>query len=185
MKHHVIGESRFSRFFTSDTRSAPFWLILRVYIGLIWLQAGWAKVQSDAWVGENAGAAIQGFVQGALEKATGPHPDVQGWYAAFLENVVLPNASVWGHVIAWGEVLIGVALIVGFLVGISAFFGAFMNLNFLLSGAVSVNPIMYTIAIGLILAWRVAGHWGLDRYVLPHLSSYFRPRIRTEDGGRR
>lgn len=181
MKHHIIGESPFSRFFTSDTRSAPLWLILRVYIGALWLEAGWAKVQSDAWVGPDAGTALTGFVHGALAKTTGAHPDVQGWYAAFLENVVLPNASVWSPLIAWGEVLVGVALIAGFMVGISAFFGAFMNLNFLLAGAVSVNPIMYTAAIGLILAWRVAGYWGADHYVLPRLNRRLRPRIRTED----
>ncbi len=77
--------------------------------------------------------------------------------------------------IAYGELLVGIALAVGFLVGISAFFGIFMNLNFMLAGTVSVNPIYFTLGIGLVLAWRIAGYYGLDYYVLPALHRYFRP----------
>lgn len=179
MKRHLIEESPFSYFFTADTRSAPLWLIVRIYLGWQWLEAGWGKLHNPAWVGTDAGQALTGFVGRALEKTGGEHPDVQGWYAAFLENVVLPHVVTWSYMVAVGEFLVGVALIVGFLVGISAFFGVFMNLNFLLAGAVSVNPIMFTIGIGLILAWRVAGYWGADRYVLPMLHRYFRPNIRS------
>lgn len=180
MKRYVIEESPFSYFFTADTRSAPLWLILRVYIGWTWLGAGWRKLHTDTWVGDNAGQSLTGFIQGAINKATGDHPAVQEWYAAFLQNTVLPHVVVWSHMIAWGELFVGVALIVGFLVGISAFFGVFMNLNFLLAGTVATNPIMYTIGIGLILAWRVSGYWGADRYVLPLLNTYVRPRIHSE-----
>lgn len=177
MKRYCIEESPFSYFFTADTRSAPLWLVLRIYIGWTWLKAGWGKIQNDAWVGPDAGSSLAGFVGRALEKTSGAHPDVQGWYAAFLENVVLPNVGLWSHLVAFGEFLVGAALIVGFLVGIAAFFGVFMNLNFMLAGALSTNPIMFTIGIGLILAWRVAGYWGLDRFVLPRLHVRLRPHI--------
>ena len=46
-----------------------------------------------------------------------------------------------------------------------------VNLNFLLSGAVSINPIIGTLALLLVLAWRVAGHYGVDRYLLPLLGT--------------
>jgi len=144
-------------------------MIARLYIGWIWLEAGIEKIINPAWVGDSAGAAIKGFVGGALKKTVGEHPDVQGWYASFLQSVVLPNAEIWGYLIAWGEFLIGIALILGFLTGIAAFFGAFMNWNFLMAGTVSINPIMFPITIILILAWKTAGYWGLDRYVLPAL----------------
>ena len=42
-----------------------------------------------------------------------------------------------------------------------------MNMSFLLAGSASTNPVLFTLAIGLILAWRVAGYYGLDRYLLP------------------
>src|SRR6266567_655722 len=71
----------------------------------------------------------------------------------------------------FGEVLIGLGLLFGVLTGIAAFFGVFMNLNFLLSGAVSINPIIGTLALVLVLAWRVAGYYGVDRYLLPLLGT--------------
>ena len=70
-----------------------------------------------------------------------------------------------------GEVLIGVALIVGLFTGIAAFFGGFMNWNFMMAGTASTNPLLFVIAVALILAWKVAGYYGLDRYVLPALGT--------------
>ena len=46
-----------------------------------------------------------------------------------------------------------------------------MNLNFLLAGAVSINPIIGTLAMFLMLAWRIAGYYGVDRYLLPLLGT--------------
>jgi thiosulfate dehydrogenase [quinone] large subunit len=157
------------------------WLILRLYAGWQWVEAGVGKIGSPAWTGDNAGAAITGFVQGALQQTGGAHPNVQGWYAWFLQNVVLPNASTWGYLVAWGEALVGLALILGIFTGIAAFFGALMNMNYLLAGAVSINPVLLTIEIFLILAWKTAGWWGLDRWVLPALGTPWSPGLVFEN----
>jgi thiosulfate dehydrogenase (quinone) large subunit len=175
MRHFYIRENPISKFLFGSTKMAWFWLIVRVYVGWQWLEAGWGKLHSPAWVGDSAGAALTGFVKGALAKTAGEHPDVQGWYAAFLESVVLPNASTWSHTVAWGEVLVGVALVIGALTGIAAFFGLFMNLNFLLAGTVSVNPTLFFLSIGLVLAWKVAGFFGVDYYLLWLLGVPWRP----------
>ena len=50
-----------------------------------------------------------------------------------------------------------------------------MNMSFLLAGSASTNPVMFTLAIGLILAWRVAGYYGLDRYLLPAFGAPWKP----------
>ena len=100
---------------------------------------------------------------------------MQGWYAWFLQNLVLPNAAFWSYLVAWGEVLVGIALILGIFTGIAAFFGSFMNINYLLAGTVSTNPILFVIALFLILAWKTAGWWGLDRWVLPLLGTPWKP----------
>ncbi len=155
----------------SNVRWSWIWLILRLYAGYEWLSAGIEKFQSPAWFGPTAGSAITGFVKGALTKSTGSHADVQAWYAAFLQNIVLPNANLWSHLITFGELLVGVALILGIFTGIAAFFGSFMNMNYLLSGTVSTNPILFAIATFLVLAWKTAGWWGLDRWVLPALGT--------------
>lgn len=169
----------FAHFFVADKRSAAIWLLLRIYVGWMWVSAGWGKLHNPAWVGDSSGAAIIGFVTRALEKTTGPHPDVQGWYATFLQQVVLPHPALWAYMVSMGEFLVGVALLAGFLVGISAFFGVFMNLSFLLAGTVSTNPIFLILGIFLILAWRVSGYIGADYYVLPFLRKFFRPRLGT------
>jgi thiosulfate dehydrogenase (quinone) large subunit len=160
-----------------DVRWAWLWLILRVYLGWIWLTSGLNKLGSPAWTGENAGAAITGFVQGALELAGGERPAVQGWYAWFLETVVLPNARLWSFMVTFGEVLVGIGLIVGVFTGIAAFFGSIMNASYLLAGTVGVNPVMFAIATLLVLAWKIAGWWGLDRWILPALGTPWSPGL--------
>jgi thiosulfate dehydrogenase [quinone] large subunit len=173
--HHIhYEETKFSRFFFGNTKTSIIWFIVRLYVGWEWLIAGWDKMNNPLWWGDGAGAPLNGFLQGALAKTTGLHPDVQNWYATFLHDTILPNIFIMSHVIALGELLVGLALITGFLVGVSAFFGAFMNLNFLLAGTVSVNPILFTLGILLILAWRVAGYIGLDYYLLPKLHKLFK-----------
>jgi thiosulfate dehydrogenase (quinone) large subunit len=166
-----FSEPPFARFLFGSTKMAGFWLLVRLYVGWAWLHAGWEKFQSAAWVGDKAGTAIKGFLMGALQKTSGAHPDVQGWYASFIQNVALPNAETLSYIITFGEIAIGIALILGLFTGIAAFFGTFMNLNFLLAGTVSINPILLLLQLFLILAWRIAGWYGLDRYVLPALGT--------------
>ncbi len=169
MAYIIIEESPVSKFLFSNTKMAWFWLVVRIYVGWEWLYAGYEKVINPAWVGSGAGTAMGGFIKGALSKTTGAHPDVSGWYASFLQNAVLPHLSAWSYAIAFGELLVGIALILGVLTGIAAFFGLFMNLNYLLAGTVSTNPILFILGIGIVLAWKVAGYIGGDKFLLPIL----------------
>lgn len=168
---YQIPESPLTRFLFADTRLSWFWLAVRMYVGYEWLMAGWQKIQSPLWTGDRAGLALQGFVMGALKKTAGEHPDVSGWYANFLSNIVIHNAAIFSYLVAYGELLVGIGLIVGLFTGIAAFFGAFMNMNYLFAGTVSTNPLMFLLELFLILAWRVAGYYGLDRKVLPLLGT--------------
>lgn len=166
-----IPEPALSRFFFSDTRMGLLWLLLRLYVGWEWLHAGFAKVTNPLWVGPQAGTAVNGFLLGALKKTAGAHPDVSGWYAAFVQNVALPNSAFFSYLVAFGELFVGIGLILGLFTGIAAFFGAFMNMNYLFAGTISTNPILFIAELFLILAWRVAGWVGLDRFVLPYLGT--------------
>jgi thiosulfate dehydrogenase (quinone) large subunit len=162
-----IPEPNITRFVFADTRMmAPVWLILRLWLGYEWLKAAWGKWAEGGWVGEGAGGAVQGFAKGAIAQTTGELPLVTQWYASFLENVVVPNAALFSYLVILGETLVGIALVLGAFTGIAAFFGVFMNASFLFAGTAGANPLMALVAILLVLAWRVAGWWGLDRWIL-------------------
>ncbi len=180
-KQVTIQEPKVSEYLFANTKAAWLWLIVRLYVGWQWLTSGWGKVGEASWTGDNAGTAVEGFVQGALEKTSGSHPDVQAWYGWFLEEVVLPNADVFGHLVAYGELLVGAALILGLFVGIAAFFGVVMNTSFLLAGTVSTNPILLLLGLGLLMAWRVAGWIGLDRWVLPALGTPWQTEVEVRE----
>jgi thiosulfate dehydrogenase (quinone) large subunit len=133
-----------------------------------WLTAGWAKVTSPTWLGSQSGTALTGFVNGALQQTTGAHANVQSWYALFLQTIVLPAAPVWSWIVTFGELFVGVALILGIITGLAAFFGGLMNVSYLLAGSLSVNPFLFVFAPGL--SWpgsqRVGLVWIVGSYQL-------------------
>ncbi|HEV7214913.1 MAG TPA: DoxX family membrane protein [Chloroflexota bacterium] len=166
-----VPDPPLARFLFADARMAPFWTIIRLYVGWQWLSAGWGKLTGAeaGWVGAKAGAGMAGFVAGALKNGAGAHPSVQPYYAWFLQHFVQPYPGPWAYAITFGEILVGLGLIVGLFTGIAAFFGGLLNANYLLAGAVSTNPALFILATGLVLAWKVAGLIGLDYAALPLL----------------
>jgi thiosulfate dehydrogenase [quinone] large subunit len=171
-----VEDPPLARFLFADTRSALLWLALRVFLGYQWVTAGWHKVQDPAWMG--TGDALKAFLAraAALPEAPAKAPIAFDWYRSFLQYLLDVQAYTWfAKVVAVGETLIGVALILGLFTGIAAFFGGFMNWNFMMAGTASTNPLLFAVAVALILAWKVAGYYGLDRYVLPALGTPWQP----------
>lgn len=152
-------------FFKEDKRSALFWLIIRVYVGWEWFSAGWEKLMSHAWLGNNAGNIIKGFLNGALTKTTGDHPDVMAWYAWLINHVFIPSAPLLSYLVVFGEIIVGLALILGLYTKKAAKIGAFMNINYLLAGTVSTNPFLLILQLLIIKGSKVAGWNGLDRFI--------------------
>src|SRR5215472_10488401 len=138
--HEEFPAPAIARFFLGSSGAGALWFVLRMNVGAQWLLAGWEKAQTpDAW--GTSGTALKGFVAGALAKSSGAHPSVQGWYANFLHDTVLPNVGMFSFLVTWGEVAVGLGILVGALTGIAAGFGVLMNLNYLLAGTVSINPV--------------------------------------------
>jgi thiosulfate dehydrogenase [quinone] large subunit len=169
----------FTRYLFSNTRAGLFWLPIRIFLGFEWAVAGWHKLTGTGWV--DGGASLLGYWQNAVKvPAQGSAPITFDWYRSFLQFLIDTNAQAWfGWLITIGELAVGIALLTGALVGISAFFGTTMNMSYLLAGSTSVNPVMFALAIGLILGWRVAGYVGLDRYLLPKLGVPWSARVET------
>ena len=176
-----VDDPVFWKLLLGNTYYALLWLPLRFYIGRDWLAAGEHKIRSDAWM--DGGAALKGYWTGATTVPEGGTASraagTVGWFNDFLTYALNHEWYTWfAKVIAIGEFMIGLGLLVGALVGIAAFFGSFMNINFMLAGTTSSNPVMFALTVFLVLGWKVAGFWGLDRYLLPILRT---PWNRFED----
>ena len=172
-----IRDPQIAHFLFNDSRAAALWLGIRLYVGYEWLSAGLHKVTDPKWM--DTGEALKGFFAraAAMPAQPGAKPVVTyDWYRGFIQYLLDQGAYTWfAKLVAVGEVLVGVGLLVGCLVGFAAFFGALMNFNFMLAGTASTNPVLFALAVALILAWKVGGYYGLDRYLLPALGAPWSP----------
>jgi thiosulfate dehydrogenase (quinone) large subunit len=150
---------------------ALFWLPVRFFVGRDWLSAGWHKVTDPEWT--QTGAALQSYWERAAAIPEQGRPAITyDWFRQFLQFMLDNGWYTWfAKLIAFGEVLVGLGLLVGALVGIAAIFGTVMNFSFMLAGSASSNPVLFGLAVFLVLAWKVAGYWGLDRWLLPILGT--------------
>lgn len=177
---NVVKDPPFARFLFNDLRMSVVWLVLRLWLGYKWIDAGLHKIDNPAWV--QTGEALKGFWSGiVVVPAEGRPPIAFDWYRGFIQTLLDAQAYTWfAKLVAYGEVIIGIALILGIFTGIAAFFGAFMNWNFMMAGSASVNPMLFVISIGLVLAWKVAGYLGADYFLLPALGTPWQGESGTE-----
>jgi thiosulfate dehydrogenase [quinone] large subunit len=175
-RERSLEEPPLSRFLFADTRTAPFWLVLRSWLGYQWLQGAFAKLTNPAWM--DSGVALKGFWTSAID-VSGPIPAITyPWYRTFIEFLLNGGHYVWfAKVIALGETAVGLGLVLGLLTGAAAAGGLVMNASYLLAGSASINPVLAALEVPVILAWRVAGWWGLDRFILGPL---LQPRRRHQ-----
>ncbi|HEY8806290.1 MAG TPA: DoxX family protein [Candidatus Limnocylindria bacterium] len=175
----VVADPPLARLLFSDRRLAPLWFIVRMYVGFSWLDAGWHKV-IDTGAKTNYiidGAGIYAFWQRIAATPVAPAKPVitYDWYSTFIQFMVTNHwEGFFGKLIAFGEAAVGLGLIFGAFVGIAAVAGAFMNLNYMLAGTASTNPVLLLLGFLLVLAWKTAGYIGVDRYLLPILGTPWR-----------
>ncbi|WP_332633341.1 DoxX family protein [Halalkalibacter flavus] len=163
------------QFFRENKYVAGVWLFLRVYLGWSWLTAGWGKVTGDF----HAGGYLQGSVANPVISGEAlMYPN----YVSFLEGIAIPNADLFSFMVAWGEVLVGLGLILGVFTSAAAFFGVVMNMSFLFAGTISSNPWMILISMFILAAGANAGRYGGDRWVLPYLKSVVFKNRNNEKG---
>ncbi len=143
--------------------------LLRIYLGWGFLTAGWEKL-----TGETAFSAA-GFIKKAISSpvlASDKHHALYPTYTAFLKSFALPNIGLFNFLVPWGELLVGLGLILGTLTTAAVFFGMVMNFAYMFAGTVSSNPWNVMIGIFIIVAGYNAGKLGGDFWVVPWIREY-------------
>jgi thiosulfate dehydrogenase [quinone] large subunit len=178
------GNLRFADWLYRSKAASVLWLVARLWLGYEWLNAGyqklWGAEKSAFWYG--GGAGVKGFATaGVAGSAGGKSGASYGWWAGFLHNFVIPNSSWIAKVVTLSELVIGALLILGLFTGAAAFAGIGLNLVYMFSGSAGVNPAFAIVSLFLILAWRNAGYFGVDRFALPAVRNLFHRGTHTKD----
>ena len=144
----------------SPTVSRGLLVILRVYLGVVLVVAGWGKVFGEG----SFTPRMVGFIENiGLERG-------YGFFQGFLEGVVLPHAGFFATLVSWGELLGGIALITGTATRLTSAMTILMLLTYLLTKGAKLwqpssndAPMMF---IALVLLLGAAGRTlGVDRYL--------------------
>ena len=132
------------------------WLAMRVWLGIMWIQAGWAKLfgAENAYFLHHNGAGVAGFAAHGTPAYT--------WWGSFLHGFVVPQAGWIGVLVAVGEFTIGVALVAGLFTRIAAVASLALLFTYVMSGTASVCAFYALLAIVILTMWRTSSWIGAD-----------------------
>lgn len=156
--------------------------LIRLYVGWQWLVGGYEKVSAAKPF--NAGGFMKNII---VHPVVGPDNNVlYPFYNHFISNVALPHAKFFSFLVAWGELLVGLGLILGVLTTAAAFFGLLMNFIYLFGGTVSTNPELVFWGAILLFSGFNAGKIGGDYWIIPWIrhnaKKWFHHGNRITDG---
>jgi uncharacterized membrane protein YphA (DoxX/SURF4 family) len=120
----------------SKEGSSPSWglVLVRITCGIILLYAGWTKV---------SGGVHEEIVTGTKDAFAHAPAIVRAWG----ESVVLPHPWLFSHLIAWGELLGGIALFLGVLTRPAGFALTFQFANFYFAGPEQAQMFVLLLAV--------------------------------------
>jgi thiosulfate dehydrogenase [quinone] large subunit len=154
--------------------AAPLWIaLLRVVVGAWFLKAVWTKVTFGFALGiipyPTVSPRFLGFQPKRVAEFAAGNP--VGWYKDFLEGTVVPNAALWATLQTFGEIAVGVGLVLGFLTGLASLVGLFLAVNYgLATQWMSFGQqgfhVLLTTSMVIFLAARAGRSWGLDRLIV-------------------
>jgi uncharacterized membrane protein YphA (DoxX/SURF4 family) len=93
---------------------------LRLWVGYYMLQQGFAKYKRDFphgdWIGRQIGDV--------------PTLETFEWYKNFLINTVVPHKELFGQLVMYGELAVGVCVLLGLLTRYASIVGIFLMANY-------------------------------------------------------
>ncbi|HZT13688.1 MAG TPA: TQO small subunit DoxD [Candidatus Baltobacteraceae bacterium] len=137
----------------------------RIYIGALWFEYGTSKLE-PAW------AAPKGEFYDASKFAAST---VHGPIRAFIETVVLPHQQIFALLVAFGETLVGISLVLGLLTRIGAAGGMFLSASYFLAqgkyqqrfGLESLELLLFVCCL-MLLALHSENFLSLDSWLAKH-----------------
>jgi thiosulfate dehydrogenase [quinone] large subunit len=136
--------------------AALVWTAMRVWLGIMWLQAGVAKLwgaENPAFL-HNGGAGVAGFASHGVA--------AYSWWGSFLHSFVVPNAGWIGILVALTEFAVGVCLALGLFTPFAAVASLALLFTYVMSGTASVCAFYALFAIVIIAMWRTSSWIGVD-----------------------
>lgn len=128
-------------------------LVLRTLFGLFWLAAGINKLRKD-WLTTDITRRI------FEDRLTEMHPD--SFAVFYLENFAIPLYKLVAWVITFGELYVGVGLLLGLTTRWAAAMSFFILVNLSLGGYYDASLIPFFVLSIVFMVWS-SGHWlGLD-----------------------
>ena len=146
------------------------WILLplRLFLGITFVYAGIQKLTDPQYFNHSApgyiGKQILGFAFGSP-------------IHNFLVYIVLPHATFFGALVAFGELAIGIGTLLGLLMRPAAFFGILLSLMFFLSASWRVFPYFYGADIVFVFCWITMLIAGPEMCWLPALDTWFVARL--------
>ena len=131
------------------------WTAMRVWLGVMWIQAGAAKL----WGAE--AAAFLHSSKGVAGFAAHGTP-AYSWWGSFLHGFVVPNAGWIGVLVTVAEFAIGIALVAGLFTRVAALGSLALLFTYVMSGTASVCAFYALFAIVILVMWRTSSWIGVD-----------------------
>ncbi len=141
---------------TINSSGPVIWLVLlRIGLGALWIRSGLQKIMKRDYLAFDE----------KLRRFASNNPIL--WYKTFLERYLIPNSRLAGYFFVTSEVVLGAALVLGFLTVPAAVIASLFNVNFRLAAgwqSPSNTPLNYLMILCqlLVVASGAGGHLSLD-----------------------
>jgi len=146
--------------------------LLRIVVGAWFLKAVWTKL-TLAYIGgvvpfPVVSPRFLAFQPKRVAEFASDNP--VGWYKEFLQGTVLPHAAAFATLQAYGEVVVGIGLVLGLLTGLAAFIGLALAVNYGLAtqwmtfGQQGFHVLLITSMV-IFLMTGAGRLWGLDQFL--------------------
>jgi thiosulfate dehydrogenase [quinone] large subunit len=155
--------------------AALVWNAMRIWLGVMWLQAGIAKIwgaENPAFL-HNGGAGVAGFAAHGVA--------AYSWWGSFLHSFVVPNAGWIAILVAVAELAIGVALAVGFLTPVACLGSLLLLFTYVMSGTASVCAFYALFALVILAMWRTSSWIGVDGLISGYRQRHANTKVASDD----